>query len=166
MSLDWADVSARARDGVAFSNSTEYEMWSVNWCDRCLREAPFRNMGRGSGCPILGVAVLEQKTPAEWLEQPSDRYPQDAFHCIEFKGPGGGGGEPRPRPDPRGMEGLFPRPARAARMFVQPDPAVELVPVDAALVDVLDAWSVDVHDEALPPMPRIRALLDQLEAVA
>jgi hypothetical protein len=169
MAIDYADALARSRDVPAFSNGTEGETWMANWCHRCLRDAPFRNTGKGSGCPLVLVA-LQDRTPAEWLDGPRDEHGAysmaDQYHCIEFRAPGGGGGELRRKPDPRGMDGLFERPARAARMFVQPDPAVELAPVDAALVDVLDAWSVDVHDEALPPMPRVQALLDQLEAAA
>lgn len=117
---DLDDIIARSRPGPAFSNSTEYEMWEVNWCGRCLRDAPFRRMDKGYGCPILAAAVLSQVIPAEWMEQPDDRYPSDAYHCIEFKAPGGGSGEPRPKPDPPDMDGLFLRPERHVRMFVQP----------------------------------------------
>jgi hypothetical protein len=49
---DIDDIIARSRPGPAFSNSTEYEMWEVNWCGRCLRDAPFRRMNKGYGCPI------------------------------------------------------------------------------------------------------------------
>lgn len=168
MSIDYADALARSRPEPAFSNGTEGYGWMANWCDRCLRDAPHRNMGTGSGCPLILVA-LQDRTPAEWLDGPRDERGaysiEDQYHCIEFKAPGGGGGgEPRPKPDPRGMDGLFPRPERAARMLVQPDPAVELQPVDAALVEVLDAWAADVHAEDLPPKLRIAALLDAWEA--
>lgn len=127
MSLDHDEIDRLARPGRAFSNSTEWECWSYNWCERCLRDAPFRNMGKGSGCPIILVAMLGEKTPAEWLEQPRDeegRYSlTDRYHCIEAKFPGdGGSGEPRPKPEPPLMDGLFERPARGTRMYVQPQP--------------------------------------------
>ncbi|WP_410633321.1 hypothetical protein [Amycolatopsis sp. cmx-4-83] len=126
MSIDYDEAYARSRDVPAFSNGTEGETWMANWCYRCLRDAPHRNMGKGSGCPLILVAMMS-RTPAEWLDGPRDeqgRYSMaDQYHCIEFKVPGGGGGgEPRPKPDPPGMDGLFPRPERATRMFVQPTP--------------------------------------------
>lgn len=129
MTIDYADALARSRDVPAFSNGTEGETWMYNWCHRCLRDAPFRNMGKGSGCPLVLVSLMS-RTPAEWLDGPRDeqgRYSMaDQYHCIEFRAPGdGGGGEPRPRPDPRGMDGLFPRPERQTRMFVQPEPVRE-----------------------------------------
>jgi len=123
VTFDYNDVAARARKGkAAFSNGSEYEMWEPAWCGRCLHDAPFRRMGKGIGCQILAAAVFEECIPAEWLEQPPESYPRDAYHCIEFKVPGQGGGEPRPQPDPPGMDGLFPRPERQTRMYVQPQP--------------------------------------------
>ena len=170
MTIDYADALARSRPEPAFSNGTEGYGWMANWCDRCLRDAPHRNMGKGSGCPLILVA-LQDRTPAEWLDGPRDekgRYSiEDQYHCIEFKGPGGGGGgEPRPKPEPSGMDGLFPRPERAVRMFVQPNPAVDLTPVDAALVELLAGWREDIDSVPIPPKLRIQTLLDELEAVA
>jgi hypothetical protein len=132
MSLDYDEIAAHARPGMAFSNGTEWECWSYNWCGRCLRDAPFRNMGKGSGCPLVLLAMCGEQTPAEWLEQPwgENGPPLDRYHCIEARFPGGGGGgEPRPRPEPPSMDGLFPRPERRTRMYVQPQPQV--VTVDA-----------------------------------
>lgn len=112
---------------TAFSNHTEFEMWEVNWCDRCLRDAPFRRMDKGFGCPILARALLGEQ-PAEWLQQPDDHYPSDAYHCIEFRAPGGGGsGEPKPIPDPPAQDGMFPRPDPAVRMLVPTEPERTLV---------------------------------------
>jgi len=126
MSLDLDEASKNARDTPAFSNGTEGEMWQANWCDRCLRDAPFRNGISATGCPLILIAYCGQ-TPAEWLEQPDDS--PDRYHCIEFKAPGDGGGEPRPKPEPTGMNGLFDRPERQTRMYVQPQP--ERVAVDS-----------------------------------
>lgn len=118
-SIDFDDAYARARDEWAFSNGTEYYAWYGNWCGRCRREQPFINGITDKGCPLLLVA-LNNRTPAEWLEQDGFRL-GDQYHCVEFRGlGGGGGGEPRPKPDPRGMDGLFPRTERRTRMFVQP----------------------------------------------
>jgi len=123
---DYDDIAKRARPGSAFSNGTEGYDWQANWCDRCLRDAPFRNGLKGAtGCPILLVALTGNKTPAEWMEQPRDEHGRysiaDQYHCIEFRAPGdGGSGEPRPKPEPPDMDGLFDRPERRTRMNVQP----------------------------------------------
>lgn len=113
-----------ARDEPAFSNGTEGYGWMANWCDRCLRDAPFRNGIARTGCELILIA-LDGKTPAEWLDGPRDeqgRYSiADQYHCIEFRAPGSGGGEPRPKPTPPGQGSLLPREDyEATRMFVQP----------------------------------------------
>jgi hypothetical protein len=116
MSLTYDEAFATSREGPAFSNSTMWEGWSPNWCDRCLRDAPFRNGLKGAtGCPLILVA-LSGRIPGEWfIGETADS--QD-YTCVEFRaqGGGGGGGEPRPRPEPP-QDGLFPRPARAVRML-------------------------------------------------
>jgi hypothetical protein len=109
-------------------------VWTANWCDRCLRDAPFRNGISPVGCPIILVTLIG-RTPAEFLDGPRDeqgRYSMaDQYHCVEFRAPGGGGGEPRPKPEPPDMDGLFDRPERQTRMYVQPAettvPALETV---------------------------------------
>ncbi|RSN26536.1 hypothetical protein DMC63_01485 [Streptomyces sp. WAC 05977] len=131
MSIDYDEAFARSRDVPAFSNGTEGETWMANWCRRCLRDAPFRNGLVKTGCPLVLISLM-QRTPAEWLDGPRDEHGRysmaDQYHCIEFRAPGDGGGEPRPRPEPPDMDGLFPRPERRTRMYVQPalEPAREL----------------------------------------
>jgi hypothetical protein len=122
MSLDYDDIVRRARNERAFSNSVDYEMWDGNWCGRCVRDAAFREGKDDFGCPILAAALISEVTPAEWMEQPEDRRPWDAYHCIEFRAPGSEPPDPQPQPEPDGMDGLFPRPERQARMYVQPQP--------------------------------------------
>lgn len=120
--MNYDDAFAQSSDRAPFSNGTEGFAWESNWCDRCLRDAPFRNGLKGAtGCPLLLVAITG-RTPAEWLDGPRDEHGRysmaDQYVCVEFKAPGGGGGggEPRPRPEPP-QDGLFPRPARAVRML-------------------------------------------------
>lgn len=125
MSIDFDDALARSRPESPFSNGTEWECWSANWCDRCAVDAPFRNGIAGRGCRLIEVAVISGRTPAEWFEQPIDEQGRtslsDRYHCVAFRSQGGGGGgEPRPRPEPPDMDGLFERPERQRRMFVQP----------------------------------------------
>lgn len=132
MSIDYDDALRRSRDEQPFSNGTEGYAWMANWCDRCLRDAPFRNTGKGSGCPLLQIALLG-RTPAEWMEQPwgqikgrpeGDTAPVlgDTYHCIEFRGPGGGGGEPRPKPTPPDQGALFDRSEHERRRVLAPMP--------------------------------------------
>lgn len=126
MTIDYDDAYARSREGRPFSNGTEGYGWMANWCDRCLRDAPFRNGIAKQGCPLILVAYMG-RTPAEWLEQERDeqgRYSiEDQYHCIEFRAPGDGGGEPRPKPTPKGQGDLFPPDEyRGTRMYVQPQP--------------------------------------------
>lgn len=120
----YEEIERDARDRRPFANGTEGYGWMGAWCSRCLVEAPYRNGLNDSGCPLVLVALLD-KTPIEWLDGPRDehgRYAiEDQYHCVEFRAPGGGGGEPRPRPEPPGMDGLFPRPERAVKMWVQPE---------------------------------------------
>lgn len=127
VSIDYEDAYKRSREGVPFSNGTEGYGWMANWCDRCTRDAPFRNGIASTGCPLILIS-LSERTPAEWLDGPRDEHGRysiaDQYTCIEFKAPGGGGGGPRPKPEPPDMDGLFERPETHTRMYVQtPEPA-------------------------------------------
>lgn len=116
--IDRDNADKRARDVPAFSKSDEGLAWMANWCDRCTVDAPYRSGISPLGCPLIEIA-LTGRTPAEWLEQPPDHYPDDAYHCVEFK-PRGGGGEPRPRPTPPGQGELLPRESyTGVRMYEQ-----------------------------------------------
>jgi len=135
--IDYDDAYKRSREGAPFSNGTEGYGWMANWCDRCTRDAPFRNGISPQGCPLLLIA-LSERTPAEWLDGPRDEHGRysiaDQYTCVEFRAPGGGGGAPKPRPEPPLMDGLFERPERQTRMFVQ-QPAQDAVrPVDDVVV--------------------------------
>lgn len=124
MSDDWDT----ARDVPPFSNSTEGEAWTANWCDRCLVDAPYRNGLKGAiGCPLLMVA-LAGRTPVQWIENEPLSLGH-RYHCINFRAPGGGGGEPRPKPTPRGQGELFPRDAHEKRRTLTP--MLEDQPVEA-----------------------------------
>lgn len=125
MSIDYDEAYARSRDVPAFSNGTEGAEWTGHWCGRCLRDAPFQSGISPVGCPLVLISLMD-RTPAEWLDGPRDEHGRysmaDQYHCIEFKGRGGGG-EPRPKPEPPLMDGLFERPGRRTKMWVQPSPA-------------------------------------------
>ncbi|AER48023.1 hypothetical protein SEA_THREERNGTARJAY_171 [Mycobacterium phage ThreeRngTarjay] len=65
---------------TAFSNSTEFEIWSINWCGRCVRD---EHADSGFGCPILDTVYLENRVPPEWSEGTDDL--RDRYHCSEFE---------------------------------------------------------------------------------
>jgi hypothetical protein len=141
----YEEIYETARDTPPFSNGTEWELWSANWCFAPCHnpvEMAWQRYEEGKrktapkdfpgGCPLIQCAMMG-RTPTEWLEQPDDGYQRD-YHCIEFRGPdggggGAGGGPPRPRREPKDMDGLFERPQRRVRMLKQPEPAPEPVPV-------------------------------------
>ncbi len=73
-------VRANASDRPAFSTGTEFDAWSERFCDRCAHE----DHGRSVFCPILSVAMLDERTPAEWVpDQPSSLGRQ--YRCVEFQ---------------------------------------------------------------------------------
>ena len=136
MSIDYDDAFKLSREGPAFSNGTEGYGWMANWCDRCLRDAPFRNGIAPTGCPLILVALAE-RIPAQWFDGPRDEHGRysiaQQYTCIEFKAPGSGGDGPRPKPEPPDMDGLFPKPERTRRQFV-PVPAQDAVRQPEVLV--------------------------------
>jgi hypothetical protein len=110
VTLDHADILARSREGAPFSNNDQGDAWMGRNCDRCLRDAPFRNGINATGCPILLVAMCD-RTPAEWRQQRAgDR---STYVCVEFRAQGGA--RPHRRREPRSMDGLFERPKVAER---------------------------------------------------
>jgi hypothetical protein len=79
----YAQLSASASQSAPFSNSTEGEMWTSKWCDRCAHDRPAREGNAGEGCNLLLIG-LTGRTPAEWL--PRDKAQLgDAYWCTEFK---------------------------------------------------------------------------------
>jgi hypothetical protein len=116
---DYEQVLADARPGKAFSNGTQYEIWSYNWCHRCAHDDP-----DGPFCPLMQVAFTTDKTPAEWMADTPDAEIFADYTCVEFRDRDQGPSpEPQPIPDPPGQLLLLPRePYEATRMFVQPSP--------------------------------------------
>src|SRR5688500_16230419 len=107
---------ARSKDVPAFSNGTEYHMWSANWCERpCV-------VDKNEDCPLIMIALLG-RTPAESLPPHADQYPSDADNCVMFRGPDDPRGAPKPQREPPDMDGLFERPEPGTRMYVQPQQA-------------------------------------------
>lgn len=101
----------RAREGSPFSNHTQWEIWSANWCCRCREDG----MGVGKDdpqCELITVAVCYGRTPLEWLTANPDGGVPGDYHCINFRSrdnPPDWGREPRPIPDAPGQAALFDR---------------------------------------------------------
>lgn len=111
------EVVADARPGRAFSNGTEGECWTANWCDRCAHEKKYRATGNPKHCcQIYNVALGHEPrvTPAEWIDQADPvsglHRLGDQYHCMYFRPEDDPGpSEPKPIPDPPGQLGMFPR---------------------------------------------------------
>ena len=66
---------------TAFSNHSEYEVWSARWCAQCARDE-LGTAPEGTFCPILNVALLDNRVPLEWTKGPDD--PHNRYRCSEF----------------------------------------------------------------------------------
>lgn len=113
------EASAKARQGLPFSNGTEGDCWMEANCGRCIHDKPARHGRPEDGCPLVLVAYMG-RTPAEWIETSpfglSDRYTCVMFRSEDDPGPD----EPAPIPDPPGQLVLCERKPyeRPARMFI------------------------------------------------
>ncbi len=67
-------ASAPQRTGPAFSNSTEFDMWSPQWCGRCVKDD-----GESVFCPILNEALLGETTPTQWTRTGLSNYTCSGF---------------------------------------------------------------------------------------
>lgn len=74
--LDTDALEARARDGRAFSNGTEWEIWSGRWCETCSHD------DESIGCPLVDLALLTDKTPAEWEEPKTGT--DGRYRCSQY----------------------------------------------------------------------------------
>lgn len=96
------EISAAARDGRAFSNSTEFELWADQrgGCWTCSND----DQQAEKYCPILTVA-LQGVTPAEWATATEEDARHSNYTCAEYDerpdddGPDDGD-EPEPDPGP------------------------------------------------------------------
>lgn len=113
---------ANARNERAFSNSTDWEIWSYNNCETCVHDAETRtgDAPLGAGCPLILVAMTD-RTPREWIPGPN-KYCGDQYTCVFYRHEDDDDPDPRPVPDPDGMEALFPRETcEGPRVFIDLD---------------------------------------------
>jgi hypothetical protein len=129
-------ITADARPGKAFSNGTEWEIWSARWCDRCVNN----DEETEKWCPIINVALIEPLTPAEWTTtmwkpQNSDVEIEIIDACTEFEerpewpgddDPDGPDPDPDPAPECVGQIDLI---EHATDLFVEQLAAQPIQPV-------------------------------------
>lgn len=111
--MDDFDIAyANARDERAFSNGTDWEIWSYNWCENnCVHDAAYQRGETNEGCPLALVAMCG-RTPREWLPgDPKDMTCGSQYTCVYYRHEDDDDpdAKPEPVPDPPGMEALFPR---------------------------------------------------------
>lgn len=76
---DYEDALARSTERRPFANGTEGDLWMDGWCRRepngCVRV---------DSCTVLDVAVIEERTPAEWV---SGRpvLGREMYRCTRFE---------------------------------------------------------------------------------
>jgi hypothetical protein len=71
--LDADMVLARAHEGRAFSNGTDWGIWSGRWCESCTHNDDEQEVF----CPLITVAICDDRTPAEWTGDP--------YECSEYE---------------------------------------------------------------------------------
>jgi hypothetical protein len=75
------EILADAPEVPAFSNSTQWDIWSDEWCARCQHDVDADGVD-GEGCPVSSAAMFG-RTPVEWLRQPEGSK-VGRFRCTEF----------------------------------------------------------------------------------
>lgn len=63
---------------AVFSNGTEWEIWSYNWCHNCTKDSE-ELVDQGKGCPHILTALIGEK-PKEWTEVDMGWY-----ECSDFE---------------------------------------------------------------------------------
>ncbi len=88
-------VRRRAALRRPFANGTEGEAWQDGWCLRsgafCRHDTVERESrvgDRSVSCPLLEVAMLEQLTPAEWVDR-TDALGPKMYRCTRYEPEGG-----------------------------------------------------------------------------
>lgn len=64
-----------------FSNGTEHEMWSANWCDRCTHDHDWHANERGCGCDVVLAMLRGDDSP--FIENTGD-LPASHLRCLLF----------------------------------------------------------------------------------
>lgn len=79
----YEDAVARSGERRPFANGAEWEAWSPGWCRKpCARDDI--DEGGDKACPILEVALLNNRTPAEWVDHQNALGPE-MYRCTKFE---------------------------------------------------------------------------------
>lgn len=82
------DALARSAERSPFSNGTEGEAWTHGWCSRpgarCVHDEQYGAGPEKTACPLLDVALFENRTPAEWGEQTS-ALGREMYTCSRYE---------------------------------------------------------------------------------
>lgn len=62
-----------------FSNGSEWDAWSADWCETCIHDAA----GPEDGCPIILQLLLGE--PTEHVERGPDWSPQTVAWCSQYE---------------------------------------------------------------------------------
>jgi hypothetical protein len=83
----YVTVEKRAEDKPAFANSTEGDAWMSGWCLRPGAYCRHDSMQRGGNvaCPLLDVAMLGDKTPAEWTDPKPGELGAGRYRCTRYE---------------------------------------------------------------------------------
>jgi hypothetical protein len=94
------------RPGPAFANGTEWDLWSANWCQTCLVDAPYRNGISQWGCKLIDAPLATGEIPDEWVtvDRPDGPYTCTSYKPMGWRKPTA---EPAPEPIPDGQLTLF-----------------------------------------------------------
>lgn len=69
-------------------NGTEGEMFQEQWCNRCARDAAFRNGKPEHGCRILAATMAfevdDPEYPREWIREANDSEWPGTARCTAF----------------------------------------------------------------------------------
>jgi hypothetical protein len=115
------EIAASAREGSAFSNSSQFEYWASNrGCWTCRND----DAETEKWCPILGVALSSGKTPAEWVTFSEEDEIHGNYTCTEYD---------ERRDDDPDDDG-------------EPDPGPP--PVIAGQVDMFEVFAEQITDQA------------------
>lgn len=72
-------IEMQATPGQAFSNGSEWEIWSARWCGACVHDDEAE--GGDTYCPLITFAMVEPKTPAQWHDEDGD----GRYRCAEYE---------------------------------------------------------------------------------
>jgi hypothetical protein len=118
MKFEWdRDMSGEQAKPPYFSNGTEWEIWSYNYCDKCWHDRrAWRDDVYEEGCPLIVQSMHREPIPmwinvqrGSWVDADGDEHPHWSIHCLQFTPDDGGPDEglPVPWPTPPGQSAIF-----------------------------------------------------------